>query len=80
VIATTRNPWGPPHENCCLCGKTTPMWEPVRDVAVCDDCADAHTVDDLPTKRDWCEAVRLARATGKPYRRPPATIHNKRII
>jgi hypothetical protein len=47
---------------------------------VCDTCARTHTVDDLPTKRDWWNAVSTAMKTGKPYQRPPATIHNQRIV
>lgn len=45
-------------ENCCFCYKVTKFWYEPKDVAVCVNCATTHSVDQVPTKKAWCEAVR----------------------
>lgn len=49
---------GEPMENCCLCFIRTPYWHQPRDVALCPSCAETAKISDLPTKAEWCAAVR----------------------
>ena len=57
---------GPPYERCCFCRKPTAFWtriaarKPGQQVACCPDCAWSHKVKDVPTKRAWCDAEKLA--------------------
>lgn len=46
------------REWCCFCDTPTNHWCREKDVAVCEACAQTHTVDQVPTKRDWCQSVR----------------------
>lgn len=60
MIAVKEEPesLGPPYENCCFCYKETHYWYVKKDVAVCPECAVVRKVAEVPSKDDWCEAVR----------------------
>lgn len=51
---------GDVQENCCKCRTPTRFWygEGASNVALCPSCADKYTIDDLPTKKEWCESER----------------------
>ena len=42
-----------PMESCCFCNTPTPMWCE-KDVPVCNACAKVRTLEEVPTKEDWC--------------------------
>lgn len=45
-------------EKCCFCQRRTRMWCAAKDVAVCTQCAEHKTLDDVPSKRDWINSQR----------------------
>jgi hypothetical protein len=62
------------REECCFCAAPTNHWCPEKDVAVCEACAPLHTVDQVPSKQEWCAQVRAKmdaqnRLYGWPIRR-----------
>ncbi len=45
-----------PAEPCAFCCKPTRYWYTPKDVAVCQACAEIHTPEEVPSKRDWLVA------------------------
>lgn len=54
--------WGV-KENCCLCRAPTHYWHKPTDVALCPNCAQTAKLEDLPSKKEWCEKERMLRRT-----------------
>ena len=46
-------------EKCCFCNTPTRYWYTIKDVAVCQSCAQVKSHQEVPSKRDWCNANRL---------------------
>jgi hypothetical protein len=46
-----------PPEHCCFCYCRTRTWYAPKDVAVCFQCAEFMSPEDVPSKAKWCEAV-----------------------
>ena len=49
-----------PAEPCAFCATPTRFWFAPKDVAVCESCACLHDAGDVPSKRDWLNAQRIA--------------------
>jgi hypothetical protein len=45
-------------ENCCFCYARTNWWYAKKDVAVCPACAAKRQPEEVPSKIEWCKAVR----------------------
>jgi hypothetical protein len=69
TIEITREPTDIPRwweqERCCFCFERTPFWYAPKDVAVCEACALTRTVDEVPAKRVWCDAVEAHETAAK---------------
>jgi recombinational DNA repair protein (RecF pathway) len=55
---------GPPvFENCCFCRKPTAFWYTAKDVAVCLQCAETASPEDVPDKTTWLRRELIAEAS-----------------
>lgn len=52
-VVHDKEPKWMPAEACAFCKKPTRYWFEANDVAVCQECAECHTADEVPCKRDW---------------------------
>lgn len=44
-------------EHCCICYARTLYWYLPKDVSLCQRCAESATVDQIPNKSEWLNAV-----------------------
>lgn len=51
-------------EECCFCWKPTRYWS-AKDVAVCPQCAEVKTLNQVPTKDEWCRQARERMSPGE---------------
>lgn len=52
-VTHDKEPSWAPKELCAFCHRPTRYWYTPKDVAVCAACAETHSVEDVPSKRDW---------------------------
>lgn len=54
-------------ERCCFCRAPTKFWCAEKDVAVCPKCAETHTPEQVPTKKEWFDKEEQHRKTAFPH-------------